>query len=167
MKSRRVWKRPLALVVMAAAIAGGGACSFEGSSAGASAAPTRHDGSRGADGARGTDSVTGLLAGCARGGEGGQGGRPGEPGQAGRPGEPGGAGGAACLRLADLPAKPEDKLSAVDKVRIVLTVTSGHATRSEVAEKYKVPEKVFDMWKEQVLDGDWLGLSGENFPFST
>lgn len=160
MKSHRVWKRPFALVVMAAAIAGGGACT----SAGASATQPRHDGSRAADGARGTDSVPCLLAGCARGGEGGQGGRPGEPGQPGRPGEPGGA---ACLRLADLPDKPEEKLSAVDKVRIVLTVTSGHATRAEVAEKYKVPEKVFDTWKEQVLDGDWLGLSGQGFPFST
>ncbi|MEU1541534.1 DUF1153 domain-containing protein [Actinacidiphila glaucinigra] len=167
MQSHRVWKRPLALVVMAAAVAGGGACSFQGSSSEASPAQTRHDGSRGADGARGSDSVAGLLAGCARGGEGGeggQGGRPGEPGQPGRPGEPGGA---ACLRLADLPSEPAERLSAVDKARIVLTVTSGHATRAEVAEKYKVPEKMFDIWKEQVLDGDWLGLSGRGFPFST
>ncbi|MFE0629418.1 hypothetical protein ACFW3D_20965 [Streptomyces sp. NPDC058864] len=154
----------MALVVMAAAIAGGGACSSEGSSAGASAAQTRHDGSRGVGGAGGTDSVTGVLAGCGRGGEGGQGSRPGEPGQPGQPGQPGGAG---CLRLADLPVKPAEDLSVVDKVRIVLTVTSGHATRTEVAEKYQVPEKVFDMWKEQVLGGDWLGLSGKGFPFST
>lgn len=166
MQSHRVWKRPLALVVMAATIAGGSACSFQGSSAEASPAQTSHDGSRG-DGARGSESVTSLLAGCARGGEGGQGGRPGEPGQPGQPGEPGEPGGAACLRLADLPAKPKERLSAVDKARIVLTVTSGHATRAEVAEKYKVPEKTFDLWKEQVLDGDWLGLSAQGFPFST
>ncbi|WP_431964292.1 DUF1153 domain-containing protein [Actinacidiphila sp. bgisy160] len=157
-------------MVTAAAIAGGVACSFEGSYGGSSAAQTRHDGSSGADGARGADAVTGLPAGCARGGEGGKGGaggkggRPGEPGQPGQPGERGGAG---CLRLADLPDKPAEKLSAVDKVRIVLTVTSGHATRAEVAEKYKVPEKTFDTWKEQVLGGDWLGLFGEGFPSST
>ena len=54
----------------------------------------------------------------------------------------------------------------MDKVRIVSTVTSGRATRAEVAEKYKVPEKTFDTWKERVLGGDWLELFGKGLPSS-
>ncbi|GAA0912545.1 helix-turn-helix domain-containing protein [Streptomyces thermoalcalitolerans] len=95
---------------------------------------------------------------CGKGGRGGEGGKGGRPGQPGEPGKPG------CLRSGDLlPDKPKGaKLQGVDKIRIVMSVMSGHTTRAEAAKKYEVSENEIDTWKRQFLNGDWFTLFGEN-----
>ncbi|GAA1007161.1 MULTISPECIES: helix-turn-helix domain-containing protein [Streptomyces] len=95
---------------------------------------------------------------CGKGGRGGEGGKGGRPGRPGEPGKPG------CLRFGDpLPDKPKGaELQGADRIRVVMSVMSGHTTRAEAAKKYEVPEGEIDTWKRQFLNGDWFALFGGN-----
>ncbi|UXY31937.1 DUF1153 domain-containing protein [Streptomyces sp. HUAS TT20] len=144
--SRIRWRRPLVLAVASVALATGTACA-------AQASPGVTPGV--------SQMASADHAHCGEGGEGGKGGAPGEPGE---PGKPGGRG---CLTLGDLPDKPKSDLTAVDKLRIVLIVESGHAKKSDVAKKYKISEKEIDTWVKQVRDGDWAALLNLNSLFGS
>ncbi|MDX2592989.1 DUF1153 domain-containing protein [Streptomyces sp. WI03-4A] len=138
------WRRPLLMAVASLTLVSGTACAAQAATHTATATAT------------GYSALAGRSADCGKGGEGGKGGAGGTGGSPGRPGEPGRPGG--CLSLKDLPDKAGPDLTAMDKVRIVLTVTSGHATKADIAKKYKISEKEVDIWQRQFQDGDWLGL---------
>ncbi|MFD4511552.1 DUF1153 domain-containing protein [Streptomyces sp. NPDC058457] len=151
--SRTRWQRPLVLAVASLALATGTACAAQatpgvttGTSLTAPAAAASHCGQGGEGG---------------KGGEGGRGGAPGQPGEPGKPGKPG------CFRFDDLPDKPKSELTGLDKARIVLTVESGQAKKSEVVKKYKISEKEFDTWDKQLRDGDWAALLDLNSLFGS
>ncbi|MET9879894.1 helix-turn-helix domain-containing protein [Actinacidiphila glaucinigra] len=63
-----------------------------------------------------------------------------------------------CAASGALPDKPEDRLSVVDKARIVVLMAGGDTRGSEVAAKYQVSEDQVDAWKGQLLQGDWFRL---------
>ncbi|MEU2063768.1 hypothetical protein [Streptomyces sp. NPDC013455] len=140
------WRRPLILLAASVTLVTGAGCAAQAATPAASA-PSGH---------------TALLQraeNCGEGGEGGKGGAPGQPGEPGKPGKPG------CLAFRDLPDKPKSELTRLDRARIVLTVLSGHATKAEVAKKYKVSEKEIDTWERRLLNGDWLSLVQDTSPF--
>ncbi|WP_406470121.1 transposase [Streptomyces sp. NBC_01615] len=154
--SRRLWQRPLVLVVASVALAAGTACA-------AQASPSATAGT-------GHVAAADQSSHCGRGGEGGEGGKGGEGGRGGepgRPGEPGKPGTSGCFRFRDLPDKPKSKLTAMDRIRIVMAVESGQAKKAEVAKKYKVSEKEIDTWVKQFRDGDWAALMGVNSLFGS
>ncbi|MGW0409788.1 DUF1153 domain-containing protein [Streptomyces collinus] len=138
------WRRPLLMAVASLTLVSGTACAAQAATHTSTANTS------------GYSALAGRSAHCGKGGEGGAGGKGGAPGRPGQPGQPGQPGG--CLSFKDLPDKAEPDLTVMDKVRIVLTVTSGHATKADVAKKYRIPEKEVDTWQRQFQDGDWLGL---------
>ncbi|MFE0516148.1 helix-turn-helix domain-containing protein [Streptomyces sp. NPDC058964] len=144
--SRIRWRRPLVLAMASVAIATGTACAAQASPsvtpAVSQVAPAGH-------------------AHCGQGGEGGEGGKGGAPGEPGEPGKPG------CFSFGALPDKPKSKLTIVDKLRIVLTVESGRAKKSDVAKKYKISEKEIDTWDKQFREGDWAALADLNSLFGS
>ncbi|MDX2819436.1 hypothetical protein ABZ312_28460 [Streptomyces sp. NPDC006207] len=82
----------------------------------------------------------------------------GAAGPGGVPGLPVAAGASGCAVPGALPDKPEDRLSVVDKTRIVVLMATGEARGSEVTAQYKVSEDRVATWKAQLLMGDWSGL---------
>ncbi|MER5727366.1 hypothetical protein ABT084_03225, partial [Streptomyces sp. NPDC002138] len=94
-----------------------------------------------------------------KGGEGGSGGQPGQPGQPGKPGT------ADCFTLGDLPDKPKEELTVVDRVRIVITLMAddSDATKDKIAKKYKITTEQIDTWKKNYLQGDWIALTTSAF----
>lgn len=144
----RPWQRPFLLVMASLAFVTG--TTYAAQEAQSATTDTHHS-------THGTHPF-GPHADCGKGGKGGEGGKGGRPGQPGEPGKPG------CLRPGDLlPDKPKGaKLQGADKIRIVMSVMSGHTTRAEAAKKYEIPEDEIDTWKRQFLDGDWFALFGEN-----
>ncbi|MFE7774887.1 DUF1153 domain-containing protein [Streptomyces sp. NPDC057445] len=72
---------------------------------------------------------------------------------------------AEASRSDDLPDKPNEELSVVDKAQIVTAVQSGGTTRAEAAVKYEVSEREIDIWKREVLDGDRSASMGQRFTF--
>ncbi|RZB13639.1 helix-turn-helix domain-containing protein [Streptomyces sp. F001] len=154
---RNLRQRPFILAIASLAIATGTATACAAQAPQSATEVTSHSASAG--------DLLGHHSDCGKGGEGGEGGKGGEPGQPGEPGKPG------CFRFSDLlPDQLEgSKLSGSDKMRIVMSVMSGHTTSAEAAEKYEVSEDEIDDWKRQFLDGDWGKLFGENgegtFPF--
>ncbi|MFJ9800424.1 hypothetical protein [Streptomyces wuyuanensis] len=177
--SRKLWQRSIVLAVASVAVAAGTACAAQ-----APQSPTQGAGLSVDAAALGSRSADG----CGKGGEGGKGGKPGQPGEPGEPGRPGCADPEDLKDLKDLedlegmedlkelddlkdlkdlkdfeafgelPDKPKDELSVVDKVRIVVALLTDEATTDEVAEKYDVSKKEVGTWREQVLDGDWAAL---------
>ncbi|MGW1895670.1 transposase [Streptomyces sp. NPDC002004] len=143
--SGRFPRRPLALAVVSLTLAAGTACAVHVSPG----SPT----------GTGHVAAVGHDTHCGRQGDGGAGGRGGEPGRPGDPGEPGGP---RCPRYGALPDGTKDDLTAKDRVRIVLAVMSGHVTRAEVADRYKIPAAEVDDWRQEFLDGDWYGLMGDD-----
>ncbi|WP_431962359.1 helix-turn-helix domain-containing protein [Actinacidiphila sp. bgisy160] len=132
--SRHALRRPVATVMAALAVAGAtaGAAQLTHTTAADRPAPcSRYDG-RGGDGA-----VTGRD---------------------GLPGLPVAAAASGCALPGALPDKPEDRLSVVDKARIVVLMADGEARDSEVAAQYRVSEDQVAAWKRQLLLGDWFGL---------
>ncbi|MFC9916381.1 helix-turn-helix domain-containing protein [Streptomyces sp. NPDC127197] len=148
--SRSLWQRPLILATASLALVTGATYAAQ-----AAQSPTT-----GTSYSTDASDPPGRHSDC---GKGGKGGAPGQPGEPGKPG---------CSRFSDLlPDKLEgSKPSGPDKIRIVMSVISGHTTSAEAAEKYDVSEDEIDDWKRQFLDGDWLKLLDENgegtFPFS-
>ncbi|MGW4568717.1 DUF1153 domain-containing protein [Streptomyces sp. NPDC004561] len=149
------WRRPVLLATASLTLVSGTACAAQAASHNT---PTN------------TPSYSSLAhhtADCGGGGQGGRGGAGGKGGAPGQPGEPGKPGHPGCLSAADLPDKPEQHLTALDKVRIVLIVMSGHATKADVAKKYKIPEKQYDSWQREFRNGDWLALLDGASPFTS
>ncbi|MFG2294434.1 hypothetical protein [Streptomyces sp. NPDC048603] len=141
------WQRPLILAAASLALVAGTACAANASE---SHAPT------------GTSSsvTAGQSSFCGKGGEGGEGGEGGRGGQPGQPGEPGKPGQLGCFRFDDLPDKPKEKLTVVDKVQMVMILLAddSDAMKERIADKYKISTEQLDTWKQQYLDGNWYAL---------
>ncbi|MET9701372.1 hypothetical protein ABZY31_31315, partial [Streptomyces sp. NPDC006529] len=143
------WQRPLVLAAASLAFVTGTACA-------AQAAQTHTPALTLGAGAHCTPGGVGGAGG--EGGEGGKGGSGGKPGQPGQPGKPGSVG---CLSFKDLPDKPKDELTVVDRVRIVVTLLADDSkdNQEKIAKKYKITTEQLDTWKKNYLDGDWLALT--------
>ncbi|WP_330328705.1 hypothetical protein OHS33_02410 [Streptomyces sp. NBC_00536] len=146
------WQRPLILAAASLAFVTGTACAAQASQ---SQAPA------GVASSALAGQPTHCVANGGEGGEGGEGGAGGQGGQPGQPGEPGKPGGVGCFTFKDLPDKPKEELTVVDRVRIVMTLLADDSkdNKEKIAKKYKITTEQLDTWKKNYLDGDWFALT--------